>query len=383
MMEAKRPKPEELFTRYGLAMRSEARPRGTLKVFLGAAPGVGKTYAMLLEGRRLKAEGRDVIVGFVEPHGRMETIAQIGDLELIPRRVMHYRGRDLEEMDTEAVLARAPDIAIVDELAHTNPRGSAREKRYEDIEVLRAAGINILSAVNIQHLESLTDVVYGITGVQVRETVPDRILDDATEVQFVDLPIQTLIDRLERGHIYPPERARQAREHFFRAGNLTALREVALRRTAAGVNDQLERYMHEHAIDDVWPAAERILALFDHRGSGDAITRQAWRFASALQGDLVVVAIVPPGGVAALPSAQRALIERHLQLAKDLGAETRLVEGTLTAEIAAAQIREENALVVVIGHKPEDRWRRAFRPSVIDDLLKLVDGVSILVVEQN
>jgi two-component system sensor histidine kinase KdpD len=219
--------------------------------------------------------------------------------------------------------------------------------------------------------------------VEVRETVPDRILDDATEVQFVDLPIQTLIDRLERGHIYPPERARQAREHFFRAGNLTALREVALRRTAAGVNDQLERYMHEHAIDDVWPAAERILALFDHRGSGDAITRQAWRFASALQGDLVVVAIVPPGGVAALPSAQRALIERHLQLAKDLGAETRLVEGTLTAEIAAAQIREENALVVVIGHKPEDRWRRAFRPSVIDDLLKLVDGVSILVVEQN
>ena len=247
---------------------------------------MGKTYAMLNEGRRLKADGYDVVAGFVESHGRAETEAQIGDLEVVPRLRIPYRGVIVEEMDTEAILARKPQIVLVDELAHTNAPGSPRAKRFEDVEVLRDAGIDVITTVNIQHLEGLQDVVAGITGVEVRETLPDRVLEDA-DVQLVDLPTEALIERLRQGKVYPPQRAQQALQHFFRPGNLTALREMALRRTAEGVEDALTDYMHEHRIDDIWPAVRACAGGRRRRGGcrGRAAQRLAAGGRAALRDD--------------------------------------------------------------------------------------------------
>lgn len=353
--------------------------RGRLRVFLGAAPGVGKTYTMLGEGRRLRAEGRDVVIGWVETHGRTETAAQIGDLEVIARRQITYRGAALEEMDTEAVIRRAPDTVLVDELAHTNPPGSARRKRYEDVAVLRAAGIDVISTINIQHLESLKDVVAGITGVTVRETIPDSVLADA-EVQLADLPVDSLLDRLEQGKIYPPDRAQAALRRFFRAGNLTALRELALRQTAAGVDDLLERYMREHEIDDVWPAAERVLVVLEAKRDAARVLRHGWRLASALHGELVTVALVPADGVAALAAPKRGELSQALDLAEDLGSTTRIIATSEPVEQLAALIRAENPTVVVLAYQPRRGWRQ-LRPSLIDKLLARVDHVALQLVE--
>jgi two-component system sensor histidine kinase KdpD len=381
MTEPERPDPEDLLRRYGFAMRGQEATRGRLRVFLGAAPGVGKTYAMLHDGHRLKSEGRDVVVGLVETHGRADTQAQIGDLEIVARLRIPYRGVVVEEMDTDAVLRRKPEIVLVDELAHTNAPGSPRTKRWEDVEVLRDAGIDILSTLNIQHLESLNDVVESITGVRVRETVPDQILDGATEVQLVDLPIEGLIERLERGKVYPPGRARRALESFFREGNLTALRELALRRTAAGVDERLESYMRDHAIEAVWPAAERILVLVtDHAAIGQVI-RRAWRLADGLRAELIAVAVVPPGGIEALPEERRRAIQRALELAEDLGASPRIVKGEQVASLLASVVHEENVSTVVLGHVPASGWRRLVGKPLSDELLALVDNVAIQLVE--
>jgi two-component system sensor histidine kinase KdpD len=381
MSDGERPDPDDLLRRYGFALRREVHERGRLRVFLGAAPGVGKTYAMLNEGRRLKREGNDVVVGFVEAHGRTETEAQIGDLEVIPRLKVPYRGITVEEMDTDAILRRKPGIVLIDELAHTNAPGSPRQKRYEDVELLRDAGIDVITTVNIQHLESLNDIVAGITGVEVHETLPDRILDGAAEVQLVDLPVDALVERLLQGKVYPPERARKALEHFFREGNLTALRELALRRTAAGVDERLESYMHEHKIEEVWPAAERVIVLVDGRASAGTVIRSAWRLASALRGDLVAVAVVPPGGLATMADEDRVSLERQLHLAEDLGATVRVVAGEHVARTIAAAVREENAQLVVLGHCPDRGWRHFFGRSLVDQLLHLLDHVDIHVVE--
>lgn len=375
-----RPTAEELLHRYGLAVRQEEGGRGGLRVYLGAAPGVGKTYAMLSEGRRLRAAGRDVVAGLVETHGRAETAAQVGELETVPRLVVTYQGVAVEEMDTEAILRRRPEIALVDELAHTNAPGSPRRKRYEDIEALRDAGIDVIATMNVQHLESLQDVVAGITGVQVRETVPDRILDGA-EVQLVDLPTEALIERLEQGKVYPPHRARQAMEHFFRPGNLTALRELALRRTAAGVDERLEGYMREQGIEEPWEATERVVVLLDGSPEAGRVIRNAWRLASALRGELVAVAVVPRGGLAAMPLVARTPLERNIRLAEDLGATARVVEGEETAAALAAVAREEHATTVVVGHPHEGRWRRLVREPLVDQLLHLLDGVDLHLVE--
>ncbi len=381
MTEPERPDPDDLLRRYGYAMRKQDLARGRLRVFLGAAPGVGKTYAMLHDGHRLKAEGRDVVVGLVETHGRADTEAQIGDLEIIPRLQIPYRGVIVEEMDTEAVLRRKPAAVLVDELAHTNAPGSPREKRWEDVEVLRDAGIDVLATLNIQHLESLNDVVESITGVRVRETVPDQVLDGATEVQLVDLPVEGLIERLEQGKVYPPGRARQALESFFREGNLTALRELALRRTAAGVDERLESYMREHAIEAVWPAAERIAVLItDHPAIGQVI-RRAWRLADGLRAELIAVVVVPPGGIEALPEERRHAIQRALELAEDLGASPRILEGERVAPVLATLVHDENVSTVVLGHVPASGWRRLIGKPLAEELLTMVDNVAIQLVE--
>ena len=251
-----RPTPEEMLARL-LEEQEEAEGGpstspgdGRLRIFLGAAPGVGKTYEMLVEAREEKAKGADIVVGFVETYGRPQTAAQIGDLEIVPRKRIEYQGVVLEEMDTEAVIARCPTIALVDELAHTNARGSKHEKRYEDVLDLLQAGIDVWTTMNVQHIESLHTTVETITGVAVRETVPDWIVDRADEVSLVDVSVDEMHRRMKEGNIYPPAQARMALQNFFRKGNLTALSELALRRTAENVDTALERYMAEHAIQD-------------------------------------------------------------------------------------------------------------------------------------
>jgi two-component system sensor histidine kinase KdpD len=249
--------------------------RGSLRIYLGAAPGVGKTFAMLNEGRRRRGRGTDVVIGYVETHGRARTAEQIGDMEVVPRRVLEYRGAALEEMDLDAVLARSPDWALVDELAHTNAPGSERSKRWMDVEVIRDAGIDVIATVNIQHLESLHTAVESITGVAVRETIPDKIVDEADRVELVDISPEALRKRLEQGKIYPADRAQAAMANFFRTGNLAALRELALRRTAKEVQDQLERYMHDHQIGAVWPSTDRVMVAIDHRPIARDLLRNA------------------------------------------------------------------------------------------------------------
>jgi two-component system sensor histidine kinase KdpD len=375
--EPARPDPETLLRTLGLKDEPSERARGKLRVYLGAAPGVGKTYAMLREGHRLKSSGSDVVIGLVETHGRTDTEAQVGDLEVIPRRSFDYRGVAVDEMDVDAILARGPAVVLVDELAHTNAPGSARAKRWEDVDVLRGAGIDVIATLNIQHLESLNDVVAGITGIQVRETVPDSVLDGATEVQLVDLPVEAVLERLESGKIYPPARATQALQNFFRPGNLTALREMALRRTAAGVDERLEHYMREHAIEAVWPAAERIVVLVDEHPEIGKVIRRAWRMADGLRAELVAMLVRPANrGDERDPSIQRAL-----ELAEDLGARVRVIESDDVVTALAAAIREENATTVVLGHSPAGRWRRLLSRPLADRLLERVDNLAVELVE--
>jgi two-component system sensor histidine kinase KdpD len=320
-----------------------------------------------------------VVVGFVETHGRSETEAQLGDLEIVPRTVVPYRGVTIEEMDTAAILARKPEIVLVDELAHTNPPGSPREKRFADVEVLRNAGIDVISTLNVQHLESLHDVVAGITGVDVRETIPDRALEDA-DVQLVDLPPDALIERLRQGKVYPPQRAQQALQHYFRPGNLTALREMALRHTAAGVEEDLSDYMHEHRIEDVWPASDRVLVLVDGEDASGVVLRNAWRLASALRSEMVALVILPTGESGNTASEDPAM-RKNIMLAEDLGARLVTLSSQDTVQAIVTTVREERATLIVMRHVPHAGWRRFGGRPLVDDLLDRLDNVDIYLVE--
>src|SRR5271165_5873461 len=270
----RRPSPDALL----VEARKEDKSRGRLKVFLGAAPGVGKTYEMLLSARAKLLEGADVVVGVVETHGRAETQSLLSGFEIIPRARIDYHGHVLEEMDLDALLKRHPQIALVDELAHTNAPGSRHPKRYLDVEELLAAGIDVYTTLNIQHVESLNDVVAQITRIRVRETVPDSILDRADDIEVVDLAPDELMQRLREGKVYVPKQAERALKNYFSPGNLTALRELALRRTAQRVDEQLLTHMKAHAIDGPWPAGERVLVCIseDHSARGLSATRSGW-----------------------------------------------------------------------------------------------------------
>jgi two-component system, OmpR family, sensor histidine kinase KdpD len=358
------------------------RARGRLKIYLGAAPGVGKTYEMLHEGRRLKAEGVDVVVGLVETHGRAETEAAIGDLECVPRRIVEYKGRALEEMDTDAIIARRPAVCLVDELAHTNVPGSAREKRWMDVEALRDAGIDAIATLNVQHLESVHLAVESITGVAVRETIPDRIVDDADQVELVDIPPETLRKRLEQGKVYPPARAEAALANFFRIGNLGALRELALRRTAKEVQDQLERYMAEHGIAGVWPATERLVVLVDERPASKNLIRAAWRLGQGLRVDSTIALVVADRAALALPARQcLAEVER---LADDLEIEVAGLPpdaaGGARADAIVRFLRERNATHLMLAQAPRSRLDALLRGSLIDHVLRHATGVDLYVV---
>jgi two-component system sensor histidine kinase KdpD len=272
--------------------------RGRLRVYLGAAPGVGKTYAMLDEAWRRRERGTDVVVGFVEAHRRPKTISQLRDLEVVPRRQMEYRGTHFEEMDVDAVLARKPQVALVDEMAHTNVPGSRHEKRWQDIEVLLDAGIDVISTVNIQHLESINDVVEKITGVVQRETVPDDVVRRADQIELVDMSPEALRRRMAHGNIYPAERVDAALANYFRPGNLAALRELALLWVADRVEDSLHTYMDAHGIADAWETRERVVVAITGVRGGDHLIRRAARMATRQAGELIGVHVVPSDGLA-------------------------------------------------------------------------------------
>ena len=372
-----RPTAEEMLAR--LQREEEERRRGRLRVYLGAAPGVGKTYAMLEEGHRLRAEGHDVIIGFVETYGRAETEAMIGDLEIVPRRNVEYRGVVLEEMDFDAILARHPEIVLIDELAHTNAPGSARERRYEDVEALLDVGINVITTMNIQHLESINDLVESVTGVTVRETVPDRILESA-DVEVVDLPPSILRERLMAGKIYPREQAIRALENFFRESNLTALRELALRQAAEGVEATLESYMREEQVPGPWPTIERVLVAFDERDDeAAALIRRAWRLAHARRAPLLALCVLSRP-LERLSDGRQRSVRRYLDLAADLGAETitvvarDVVEGLV--RVAAAQ----RVTDIVIAPPRENRRQRWLGRAPLSRLLEALPGVDVHII---
>ncbi|MBW6402006.1 sensor histidine kinase KdpD [Roseomonas sp. HJA6] len=356
--EPPRPDPDAL-----LAM-AEREGRGRLKVFLGAAPGVGKTWEMLAEGRRRAAGGADVLIGIVETHGRAETQAAIGTLPILPRARLDYRGQVLEEFDLDAALARRPAILLLDELAHTNAPGSRHAKRWQDVEELRAAGIEVWTAMNVQHLESLSEAVARITGVRVAETVPDRVLAEADAVELIDIPPAELIERMRQGRIYRPDQATRALRGFFREGNLAALRELALRRTAERVDADVTGYMRANAIEGPWPAGDRVMALVGGDAAAETVVREARRIADALKAPLLALHVERAG----VP--QDGDPDAALRLAERLGAATETVVAADLPAAVLAQARMRNVTHLVIGRGRPSPWRRLTGRSLAAGLLR-------------
>jgi two-component system sensor histidine kinase KdpD len=372
-----RPSPEALLE----AARREESRAGKLRIFVGAAPGVGKTYAMLETARARRKDGYDVVVGVVEAHGRKETEALLEGLEVIPRRRIEYRGQWLEEMDLDAIIARRPQIVLVDELAHTNAPGSRHPKRCLDVEELLNRGINVYSTVNIQHMESLNDVVAQITGVRVRETVPDRVFDRADSVELVDLTPDDLIERLKEGKVYIPKQAERALEHFFSPANLTALRELALRRTADRVDDQLLTHMQEHAIPGPWAAGERVLVCVSEDPRAAGLVRYTKRLADRLHAPWTALSVETPRSLQ-FTEEQRDRISDTLRLAEALGGEAITIpgEGRRIADDVMNFAHANNVTHIVIGKSSRTRWFEILHGSVVHDLVRSSGNISVHVI---
>ena len=362
-----------------LLVAAAAEMRGKLKIFLGAAPGVGKTFAMLSAAQQLKHDGVDVVVGLVETHGRVETAALLEGLEILPRRSVAYRGQQIEEFDLDAALARRPRLMVVDELAHSNAPESRHPKRYQDVEELLRAGIDVWTAVNIQHLESLSDVVSKITGIAIRETVPDTVLEKATDVVLVDITPAELIQRLHEGKVYLPANALRATEHFFRPGNLTALRELALRRTADRVDDQMVSLLRQNAIEGAWPTAERILVCVGSDPSSQAVVRTASRLASGLNASWVAVTLESTGHEITDAAALRR-IDETMRLAERLGAETTRLSGRDLPDELLRYARRENITQIVIGRSRAGLWGRLRGRSLSEAIVRRAEEIAVHVV---
>lgn len=374
---AGRPSAEEMLDR--VRRQAGAGARGRHRIYLGIAPGVGKTYTALEELQRRKQRGTDVVIGLLETHGRHRTAELGASLEAVPRRQIAYKGVNLEEMDTPAVIRRRPAVVLVDELAHTNAPGSVHQKRWQDVEDLLEAGITVISTVNVQHLESLAEIVENITGVQVRERVPDHVIDEADEVELIDMSPQALRQRMRHGNVYPPERAEQALRSFFREGNLIALREMALRKMAHVCEQDLEAYMRQHHIDAAWSAGERVMVCLDEQPRAQNLVRRGWRMANRHTTELLAVFVETPGWRSASPEQKRAL-EENLRFAEDLGAEPIRVQGSDVAKALMQLAHDKNAGSIVIGHSRHGRLHELLRGSVVQNLLRLADDVDVHVV---
>jgi two-component system sensor histidine kinase KdpD len=368
----RRPSPEALLVE---AAREERR---RLKVFVGAAPGVGKTYAMLQAAQERRRQGADLVVGVVETHGRPETRALLDGLEVIPRLRLEYRGQTLEEMDLDGILARRPAIVVVDELAHTNAPGSRHPKRFQDVEEILDAGIDVYTTVNIQHLESLNDVVAQITGVRVRETIPDRILDRADEIKLIDLSPEELIQRLQDGKVYVPEQAERAIRSYFRPSNLTALRELALREAAEHVDDQMQAYLRTQAGEGHWAVGERIMVAVSGGPLDERLVRAGRRLSERRDAPWMAVFVEPPR-FRHWPDVRRERLARALRLTEQLGGEAVVIPGQDVAEELARYGREHNVSEILVGDLARSRWRARLAPSVVARLIERRGPVDVRV----
>lgn len=372
-----RPNPDELLAQVQAHERQQTR--GQLRIYLGYAAGVGKTFAMLEAAHQRRAEGVDVVVAYAETHGRADTAALLEGLEIVPSRVVDYHGTQLRETDVDAVLARRPRLALVDELAHTNAPGSRHPKRYQDVEELLAAGIDVYTALNIQHLESLNDVVAQITGVTVHETVPDQVIDDAAEIILVDLPPDELRQRLQAGKVYVPEQAARAIERFFRPGNLTALREATLRRAAERVDDQMRAYMQTRAIPGPWPATERLLVCISASPLSERLVRSARRLADELNAEWFAL-YVETAAHTRLTPAEHDRIARALTLAEELGAKAVTLPGRAVAPAIIEYARAHNVTKLLAAKPLRSRWHELVHGAVVDQLIRISGAIDVLVV---
>jgi two-component system sensor histidine kinase KdpD len=372
-----RPDPDELLAQ--IQSEEDNSKRGKLKIFLGYVAGVGKTYAMLEAAHQRLEEGVDVAIGYVETHGRKETEALVSGLETIERRSIAYRGAILSEMDIDAVIARHPQLVLVDELAHTNAPGSRHPKRYQDVDEILATGIDVYSTVNIQHLESLSDVVQQITGVVVREKIPDRLVDEADEIELVDLPPDELIKRLRDGKVYISDQAMRALEKFFRKGNLTALRELSMRRAADRVDSQMRKYMHAKSIPGPWPAAERILVCISSNPMGDRLIRSGRRLADDLNAEWYVLFVETPHHLR-MPSENRQRLQGFLTLAQELGAHIATLSGESVAETVVQYAHEHNITKIIAGKPFRPRFSELINGSVIDQIIRDSGRIDVYIV---
>ncbi len=377
-MNESRPNPDVLLAR---VEQREAKARhGRFKIFFGAAAGVGKTYAMLQAGRALQKQGCDVQVGVVETHGRAETASLLEGLEVLPQRSVEYRGTKLGEFDLDTALARHPQLILVDELAHTNAPGSRHAKRWQDVQELLVAGIDVYSTLNIQHIESLNDVVTQITGIRVWETVPDTFFEQSDEVELVDLPPDELLQRLKEGKIYLPHQAERAIHNFFRKGNLIALRELALRRTADRVDVQMRDYRQDHAIEAVWPVRERVMVCISSGAESEKLIRIGKRMADSLRAEWVAVYIETPD-MLRLPESRREAVARTLRLAETLGAETVTLAGEkhFSADVLS-YAHARNVTKIVMGKPRRRGWQRWLFGSVVDAIVAGSGAIDVNIV---
>jgi len=364
-------------------------PQGKLKIYLGYAAGVGKTYQMLEEAQELKRRGQDVVIGYFEPHGRLDTIARTEGLETIPRRKIDYRGTVFEEMDTDAILRRRPQVCVVDEFPHSNVPGLERTKRWQDVETLIGAGINVLTTMNIQHLESLNDQIWQITGVRVRETIPDWVMQRADQVVMVDLTPRALLNRLARGVVYPPDKAQKALEHFFQESTLVALRELALRQTAHEVEIRQVDY-DSPGFQEITPngdesgeaprSVDRILILVTPDPSSAMLIRRGKRVADYLHADCFAVAVGRDNDLRDLDLPQREALERHLNFARNLHIEARVLQGQDVAGTLVEFARLNGITHLFIARPTQHQKTKPFGRSVVQEVVRLARDMQVMIV---
>jgi two-component system sensor histidine kinase KdpD len=376
-MNEQRPDPDALLEKVQLA--EAKRKRGRLKIFFGANAGVGKTFGMLLAAHERRSEGLDVVAGYVETHKRAETEKLLDGLEVLPPRLVEYRDTVLREFDLDAALKRHPALMLVDELAHTNAPDSRHPKRWQDVDELLEAGIDVYTAINVQHIESLNDVISQITGIAVWETVPDAVLEGADEIELIDLPPDELLQRLKEGKVYLPQQAERAAQNFFRKGNLIALRELALRCTADRVDAQMRDYRDDHAIRDVWQVKDRLLVCIGPGGNAENLVRAAFRLAQSMKAEWIVV-YVETAKLQRLSREQRDAVLRTLKLAEELGAETVTLSGYKLAEEVISYARTRNISRIVLGKPTYSGWKRWLFGSLVDTVVRQASDIDIHVV---
>jgi two-component system sensor histidine kinase KdpD len=374
-----RPDPDQLLKRLTHEEKVACSNRGHLKIILGAAAGVGKTYQMLEEAQQLKKSGVDVVVALVETHGRPETEVLLEGLEVIPRTRLNRGGLEIEEMDLDGVLVRHPAIALVDELAHANAPDLRHARRYQDVEELLDAGISVYTTLNVQHIESLNDIIFQITGVRVRETLPDRIIELADEIEVVDLTPEDLLQRFKDGKVYVPSQAEQAMQRFFRKGNLLGLREIALRYAARMVDEDMRTYMEGHGILGPWPAGSRLLVCINASTFSERLIRIGQRMAADQDAEWFAVYVESPEDVSSAETA-RDQLARNLTLARELGAKVQVLSAQNIAEEVIAFSREHNITVIVVGLPRRRLWNRWWKGSVVNEIIKRSGLIHVLVI---